>query len=509
MTIPSIIRFDEVDLGFRARSEHSNIDTLADAIEDVGLIQPLILAIKTPELVAAYEKESNCQLDPAKPYLLTAGGRRATALAELDTEFLYHGTTSEKGKPGFLIRGEADFLQQLILESQENLNRQDMDWRDQLKLMVRTWLVAKNKADEEGQNISARMFGVTLGVTYQNLEAGIRIYKHFCAHPEAYQGVTSITGGLATYMKAQANELTRVAVTRSMSEAPTLTEGTDTQALEIVNADQRQQRPSNPDAAGESPIMQKAAQEFIIPLSSAFRNVDAYAFMEEQPPGFCDHIICDPDYAIAADILDAHHNNRPGIMAEGIAQKSEEDSLRELFRLLPLAFKSIKEHGFFVFWYNINYQERLQAACRKTGFAVQSWPCIWNKMDSTGQSNAAPNHNFPKSVEFAMVCRKPATVLTRVQTSCVFTTTGKAVTKELGHAFAKPYDVWRWLYSACTQKGDIVYDPFVGSGSSAIAAITYGLRPIGTEIQPDVYQNLLINLQAHYHKLLGPNVKFK
>lgn len=506
MPIPDQIPFASVDLGVRARTQHLAIEELADDIEASGLIQPLVLVEKTPNFVSAYETEYITSLDPNARYLLTAGGRRHAALSLLETTTLYHGSTSTPDRPGFVLRSEAPLVDQLILEAKENQNRSDIDWRDQMKLNVRAWRLAKREADERGMDLSQNVFGVSLGCGRAHMSIGERIYDHFMAQPEKYKDATSILQGLSIYTKDLADEVTRVAVAKSMG----------TVAAPAVRAPAPAQL-SSPSLKigrildpGQSPILTQTLEDHVIPLSQSFLNADGIAFMETASGPFCDHIICDPDYAISAEVLDSHPNNRAGIMADGIRQKSVDDSLRDLYRFIRLAHACLPEHGFLIFWYALDHHEKLLRVCEKAGFATQAWPLIWNKIDFRGRSNAAPNQNFPKSVEYAMVCRKPGTVLAKVQTSCVFTTDGGSVTKALSHAYAKPLDLWRWIYAAVSVPGQIVFDPFCGSGSSAIAAIRFGLRPMGCELDINIYNKLIINLQNEYRKILSnPNVRFQ
>lgn len=499
------IPIELIDLGVRSRTEYPNIDELAESIADSGLIQPLVLVRKTPELISAYEAEFGSVLDAEKPYLLTAGGRRYHALLLLNPEtILWHGSTSDVEKPGYILRDEAStFVSHLIIETKENLDRADLDWRDELTAIVRAWRVARRTADENAETLTMRDFGSMLGCGYARLEIAEKIFDHFIANPDQYSDAASINGALAVFIKCTANEVARVAVTKSMSQPMIEVSG-----VAGVTARVLPERPSNPLLPGASPLMEQVSADHKILLSQSFFNVNGIDFTEAQPPGFCDHVICDPDYAIDPGVLDSNPNNREGLMRSGVAQTSVDESLRDLFRFIPLAFRAIREQGFFIFWYSIDYQETLRDRCLAAGFAVQRWPNIWNKTDFRGRSNAAPNHNFPKSVEWAMVCRKPGTILRKVQTSNVYSSGGDSVTKALNHPYAKPYELWRWLYSAVAVPGQTVWDPFVGSGSSAIAAITYGLRPLGAEINPDIYNHLIINLQNHYRKLLGPQVTF-
>lgn len=512
MTIPDQIPFSSIDIGIRARTQPYGIEELAITIEDSGLIQPLVLAQKNPNLVLAYEIEYQTNLDATKPYLLTAGGRRHAALSLLECPTLFHAATSDPERPGFILRGESPLVDQLILEIKENQNRQEMDWRDELKTIVRAWRLAKREADEKGETILKHVFGTTLGVDRATLTIADRIYDHFLANPSRYADATSIYQGLSIFTKDVADEVTRVAVAKSFgtSVPPTVRAGGPAQltpAHELIV--QTASRIGGVLTPGNSQLLTKTLDEQVIQLSQSFLNVDAIAFMGAQSTPFCDHIICDPDYAIAADVINSHPNNRPGIMDDGIHQDTVGQSLAELYRFISLSFKCLPDYGFLVFWYALDHHEKLLTVCKKVGFAVQEWPLIWNKIDFRGRSNAAPNQNFPKSTEFAMVCRKPGTVLAKVQTSCVFTTDGGSVTKALGHAYAKPFDLWRWIYHAVSVPGQTVFDPFVGSGSSAIAAIRFGLRPMGCEKDLDIYNKCLINLQNEYRKILSnPNVKF-
>ena len=57
------------------------------------------------------------------------------------------------------------------------------------------------------------------------------------------------------------------------------------------------------------------------------------------------------------------------------------------------------------------------------------------------------------------------------------------------HATQKPIDLYRYCYQlAGLKEGDTVLDPYVGSGSSRIAAYEMGLNYIGYEISPVYWQ---------------------
>ena len=52
------------------------------------------------------------------------------------------------------------------------------------------------------------------------------------------------------------------------------------------------------------------------------------------------------------------------------------------------------------------------------------------------------------------------------------------------HPTAKPIELYDWIYRLFAKKGDKIFDPFLGSGASRIAAHNAGLDFVGCEIDP-------------------------
>jgi hypothetical protein len=53
-----------------------------------------------------------------------------------------------------------------------------------------------------------------------------------------------------------------------------------------------------------------------------------------------------------------------------------------------------------------------------------------------------------------------------------------------GHPCPKPVKFWSWLMERTSEPGDLVFDPFLGSGTSLIAAETTGRVVCGIEVSP-------------------------
>ena len=56
-----------------------------------------------------------------------------------------------------------------------------------------------------------------------------------------------------------------------------------------------------------------------------------------------------------------------------------------------------------------------------------------------------------------------------------------------GHPTAKPVELMRWLVRTYSNVGDVVLDPFMGSGSTGVACVEEGREFIGVELDPKWY----------------------
>jgi len=59
---------------------------------------------------------------------------------------------------------------------------------------------------------------------------------------------------------------------------------------------------------------------------------------------------------------------------------------------------------------------------------------------------------------------------------------------KLLHPNEKPVELMRQLIEAVTKPGDLILDPFSGSGSTLVAALQSGRRYIGVELSPQHFE---------------------
>lgn len=473
------IPFSSIDLGDRGRTEYSGIEELAESISHNGLIQPIVL---TPIGDYTY----------APSFQLLAGGRRYHALRFLGVTELHHGVSSEPGRYGYVLKGEqGNELSNLLTEIAENCDRVDVPWQDEVRMIVKAARLLRKDTYDKGREIIMRDMGSILGVSYHDLRCAEALHDDLIANPQDYAGCPSIRYAYTVLLKKSEKAVKQRLVEKTMGVR--VQDGP--RPVENVLSDGQAMLDSLPDLVPTT----------VVPLSQRFTHEDGIQKMLETKLGspFCDHIICDPDFAVSKKRLEA------GAVASsaGVAQDNVEESLIDLQTFIELSFYAIKPNGFLVFFYDLDHHEKLQSWCEAAGFAVQRWPFIWHKTDY--RSNASPQSNMTKCFEYAMVCRKPGAVLAVSPVMSLFACPSVSATKEFGHPFAKPREVWKYLYNAVCIKGQTVFDPFVGSGSAALSAIEWGLNPIGCEIQEQHYNTLILNLQREYKKLLGNHVRFE
>lgn len=64
--------------------------------------------------------------------------------------------------------------------------------------------------------------------------------------------------------------------------------------------------------------------------------------------------------------------------------------------------------------------------------------------------------------------------------------------EKFGHPCTKPINFWKWLMERTSEPGELIYEPFSGSGTTHIAAEVLGRKCYGMELDP-IYCDVIIN----------------
>jgi len=117
----------------------------------------------------------------------------------------------------------------------------------------------------------------------------------------------------------------------------------------------------------------------------------------------------------------------------------------------------------YVVWHKTNPVPKI----RRAGFlnSCELIICVWNKGHTWNFSSQKEMHNFIQSP----ICM------------------GKERLKDPKHPTQKPVKVLEHLIKIATNPGDVVFDPFMGVGSTGVAASNLERRFIGFELNPEYF----------------------
>lgn len=211
---------------------------------------------------------------------------------------------------------------------------------------------------------------------------------------------------------------------------------------------------------------------------------DSLEFINSLEDNSIDAIITDPPYNISRD------NNFQSMGREGI-DFGEWDKEFDLSSWIELAAPKLKKGGnilIFNAWKNLG---EIAATLESLGFEVKDM-IRWEK------SNPMPRNRdrrFIVDYEVAVWAVKKGAKWTFNRISDTYdrpliksglTPSSEKVGK--GHPTQKPVAVMQWIVEHLTNEGDVVLDPFMGSGSTGVACSNLGRGFIGSELVPEYFE---------------------
>jgi len=211
------------------------------------------------------------------------------------------------------------------------------------------------------------------------------------------------------------------------------------------------------------------------------RNSCAVSGLKSLEAESIDMIFTDPPYRTisgGSGPTSIMHNRPSGMLSKNdgkIFQHNNvgfDDYLPELFRVL----KSGSHMYLMVNFLNL---ETAMFAIRTAGFDIHNL-LIWRKNNST------PNRWYMKNVEYVLFARKGKAKAIRNNGSKTCHDF-KNIIGNKTHPTEKPVDLISHYIENSSNVGDLVLDPFFGTGSSAIAAVALGRRFVGFELGTEYF----------------------
>lgn len=68
------------------------------------------------------------------------------------------------------------------------------------------------------------------------------------------------------------------------------------------------------------------------------------------------------------------------------------------------------------------------------------------------------------------------------------------------HPCPKPLKQWTWLVQRASASGELVFDPFMGSGTTGVACVQHGRRFVGAEIDPAYFDTACRRIAEAYRQ---------
>lgn len=484
-----LIPVSDINFENRLRADLGDVQGLADDIKLNGLIQPVIIS---------------------RDMKLIAGGRRSTAMIKVlgmtSIPCVFKETLSETH-----LR---------VMEISENTKRKDLDWREQALGIAEVHRLMHQEKAIAFQSWNRSATADLLSVSKASVNNAIWLSECIIAGDKEVIDSVSAKDALRVLLKRREDALTKsvsqaTLPPKASKKSPTAASSVESKTPGVLDfldeedtgfskrspkdfsqLEVAESLDEEPGAAGDV-----ESDEQVVPLSLMLHNADCVDWALSQSPGFCDHIITDIPYGINMDNL-ADYKNIDDVRAE----HDVEENVQLYHRMFPALWHALKDKGFVVMWYDLDHHNLLQGLAESVGFSVQRWPLIWHKTHPC--KNGSPNVNWCKNYEHAMVLRKGSPNLIKPQTTSVFACGAEREMRMLGHPFAKPTALWKWIYSAVSIIGQVVWDPFMGVGSSTLAAIEQGLKPIGCEVKETHYHKAVFNVSEKYRSALG-KVRFE
>jgi site-specific DNA-methyltransferase (adenine-specific) len=171
---------------------------------------------------------------------------------------------------------------------------------------------------------------------------------------------------------------------------------------------------------------------------------------------------------------------------------------------VPELYRVLKEETHCYIMINWNNLNKLINVAKKSGFKLQNI-LVWKKQ------NCTPSRWYMKNNEFIVMFRKgKAKAINNPGTKAILEFDN--IIRNKKHPTQKPIKLLKTLILNSTQKGETVLDPFMGSGSTAIASLLTDRDFIGFEINQkyvDVSNKRLGQLDSKYNDQLSSDEKPK
>lgn len=205
-------------------------------------------------------------------------------------------------------------------------------------------------------------------------------------------------------------------------------------------------------------------------------NGDSLKILKEIPDKSVDMLLTDPPYKIITG------GKRKSTVSFGGIIKDNKQLMRtipEFKEWLPECFRVLKDNTHAYFFINfINLNDMINEI-EKAGFKIHTL-LVWQK------NNSGFNRWYLKNCEYVIFARKGKAKKIKIGGSKTVHQFNNPRNKV--HPTEKPVDLLEMYILNSSDEGDVVLDPFMGSGSTGVACKNTNRKFIGIELEIDYFE---------------------
>ena len=224
-----------------------------------------------------------------------------------------------------------------------------------------------------------------------------------------------------------------------------------------------------------------------VEVSGLIKQGDARELFKDVKDGEIGLVVTDPPFGI--DTLEDNRGSQINVQVELLkdTDNMRSDMMKELMRDVFREMKrTLKEGSHFYVFTSSEWWKFLSDLARDAGLETQNYPIIWLKPTTTAP---ARGYQYAPIFETILFGWKPPRkrLLEKSASACL---KYKPVpSKERVHPFQKPLDLLEFLIKQSSLPGEIVLDPFAGSGTTLVAALRMRRKALGFELNEEHVKN--------------------
>ncbi len=202
-------------------------------------------------------------------------------------------------------------------------------------------------------------------------------------------------------------------------------------------------------------------------------NADSIEAMKNMESECIDLVITDPPYRVISGGKPHKKGQPSGMLSKNDGKIFEYNDVNpEIW--IPEVYRILKNNSHCYIMTNTINLENYLRICRETGFGLHN-VLTWEK------NNVTPSRWYMKNGEFIIFLRKgKAKTINNVSSKMIHQFNNIIGNKT--HPTEKPVDLMKFYISNSSDNGDLVFDPFSGTGATLVAAKELNRQYLGYEI---------------------------